>query len=74
MEIRVHVSRRASPAIACGPRRGRSSRAPPLSADLVCATCGAPTNVAPFCAECMDRAHPHRDDDPYDDLGGESEA
>jgi hypothetical protein len=73
MELHLHLPRRLSQAIAWGLRRARAGRAPPL-ADTVCAACRAPSVTAPFCAECLDRAQPHRDDDPYDDLGGEGEA
>ena len=38
-----------------------------------CVSCGAMTTRTWFCVDCEDRARPHRDDDPYDVLGGEGE-
>lgn len=65
MQMRAHVWR---PAILPGPR---ASRAPPLSIQLArCPACGAPA-IGAFCADCQERSRLHRDDDPYDDLGGE---
>jgi hypothetical protein len=72
MGLRVHVSRVSSPAM--GARRARAGPAPPWADLHSCPACGAPTIAAAFCHECLDRARPHRDDDPYDDLGGEGEA
>lgn len=37
-----------------------------------CASCGTPTSRPWFCVDCEARARPHVEDDPYDDLGGES--
>jgi len=37
-----------------------------------CASCGAPS-IGAFCVDCLERARLHRDEDPYDDLGGEGE-
>ena len=37
-----------------------------------CASCGALTAQTWFCVECRDRSHPHVEDDPYDELGGEA--
>jgi hypothetical protein len=53
-----------------------SGRAPPLRALIsidvhACLSCGESTTSRWFCLECQERARPHRDDDPYDILGGE---
>jgi hypothetical protein len=52
-------------------------RAPPqrqISLGLhACACCGVMTSHTWFCVECDDRACPHRDDDPYDEIGGEGD-
>ena len=37
-----------------------------------CMACGSLTTSTWFCLECRERAAPHLEDDPYDDLGGES--
>jgi len=37
-----------------------------------CEACHEPTTSLVLCPDCLDRSRPHRDDDPYDDLGGES--
>jgi hypothetical protein len=37
-----------------------------------CEACHEPTTNLALCADCLDRSRPHRDDDPYDDIGGES--
>jgi hypothetical protein len=39
-----------------------------------CVSCGTLTPLTWFCRECEERAHAHREEDPYDELGGESEA
>ena len=35
-----------------------------------CESCGDNTLDGPLCHDCADRAHPHHDGDPYDDIGG----
>jgi hypothetical protein len=37
-----------------------------------CEACHEPTTNLGLCADCVEQARPHRDDDPYDDIGGES--
>ena len=56
--------------------RRAPGRAPPLRARIAvdvqaCASCGAATASPWFCYECQDRARPYREDDPYDEIGGE---
>ena len=64
MQLRSHTWR---PAIA------RPIRAPPSSIQLArCPSCGGAA-IGAFCADCLERARLHRDDDPYDDLGGEGD-
>ena len=51
-------------------------RAPPVRARIAvdlqaCSSCGAATTSPWFCFECLDRARPYREDDPYDEIGGE---
>ena len=53
------------------PHPGRITPALRLHAHA-CMACGASTTSTWFCFECRERAAPHLEDDPYDDLGGES--
>ena len=46
----------------------RSSNAPH------CEACGERLRMGGLCVECRERARPHVEDDPYDDLGGEEGA
>jgi hypothetical protein len=41
-----------------------------LAKTFPCESCGAPALDA-LCAECREKAEPHRDNDPYDIVGGE---
>jgi hypothetical protein len=38
----------------------------------LCEACHEPTPNLGLCPDCLERSRPHQDDDPYDDLGGES--
>jgi hypothetical protein len=35
-----------------------------------CESCGSPTSLR-LCPDCREKAEPHRDNDPYDIVGGE---
>jgi hypothetical protein len=35
-----------------------------------CEACGELATDGKLCADCRDKSRPHRDGDPYDDLGG----
>jgi hypothetical protein len=54
--------------------RSRSPR-PPVTYVAIhlhpCASCGALTGWTWFCVDCRDRAQPHIEGDPYDELGGD---
>lgn len=39
-----------------------------------CEACGEVLRAGGLCVECRERARPHDEDDPYDDLGGEEGA
>jgi ribosomal protein L32 len=39
-----------------------------------CEACGETLRAGGLCLECRERARPHVEDDPYDDLGGEEGA
>jgi hypothetical protein len=36
----------------------------------LCESCGSPTALR-LCPDCREKAEPHRDNDPYDIVGGE---
>jgi hypothetical protein len=36
----------------------------------LCESCGSPTALR-LCPDCREKAEPHRDNDPYDIIGGE---
>ena len=78
MHISTRVQPRPSRRVARNVTSEARRRAPPaltFAIDLhACSACGTPTTYIWFCAECQERGRPHRDDDPYDDLGGEGEA
>jgi hypothetical protein len=51
--------------------RWHTSAAPRLEIrSSSCECCGSPA-VLRFCPECREKAEPHRDNDPYDIVGGE---
>ena len=55
------------------PRPSRTLvRASPVRTPIAlrsCPACHVPTTLPWFCGECQERASPHREDDPYDELG-----
>jgi len=78
MQVSTRIQLRPSRRVARNVARDAPWRAPPTRAFAIglhaCSACGTPTTYVLFCAECQERGRPHRDDDPYDDLGGEGEA
>lgn len=65
----MHTETRVERHMSRAPSRAVVAPVAATSGVHACAACNARTTLAWFCCECQERARPHRDDDPYDELG-----